>query len=404
MSEYDKIQQVLHRVNPTPTGISSTNKNDRILLSGDSTLQQKLIQLFVQNKRWGKIILTRYSDNAFWHDLRNNSDYVIIQNTPGSKTYHPFAGHNENEIYKMLCALPSARNVSSGLKLLLKQFSKLLVLDENLIEALVANGCNISTFENRLDILIRRNLINEITSNLFQTRLESYISHYEELEVLLNDLMDFTENMIHSVGFRTAHSIALDITRGKNMIFVFDNDLRSASDYDKMLLSLLSSDVELSLKNSGQKYCFIIDDLSYQYVRPFEWVFSQPNVSFLMNLESVADYFKNPNYTQVVRSNFENYLVFGHNNQDMSVFWSNTFGTARTVEYSYSNSNMITTKYPLFPVARGLFGMQQYSEVSGFHYVDKNIHPDYEIKRLTNNELFYYVKSQNTISQHTLVI
>ena len=97
-------------------------------------------------------------------------------------------------------------------------------------------------------------------------------------------------------------------------------------------------------------------------------------------------------------------MIFRHANYDMSVFWSNSFGTARIVEYNYSNSTTVTTKYPLFPIANGLFGMQQHTEVSGFHYVDKNIHPDYEIRNLQNNELFYYVKSQNRISQHSLAL
>ena len=405
MSEYDKVMQVLHRSNPKGNhGCNTSAKTDKILISGDSTLQQQLIKLFVQNRPEGKIILTRESENAFWHSLRNHPDYVIIQNTSGSKTYHPFEGHSDNDIYKLLCSLSSTGEFSSGLKLLLKQFAKLLVLDENLIEAIVTNGCGIEVFERRLDNLYNRNLISDAERNSFQARFESYISYYQDLEVLLNDLLDFTENMLHTSGFRTAHSIAADISKGKNLIFVFDNDLRSASGYDKMLLSLLAGDIELSLKNSGRGYSFIIDDLSYQYVQPFEWIYSQPKVAVLMNLESVADYYTNVQYTQLVRSKFEVYMVFGHRNQDMSVFWSNSFGTARMVEYNYSNSNTVTTKYPLFPIANGLFGMQQYSEVSGYHYVDKNIHSDYEIRNLQNNELFYYVKSQNRISQYSLVL
>ena len=403
MSEFDKVRQVLHHTNPTTTGFNSVNMTDKVLISGDSTYQQQLILLFMQNRKNGKIVLTHESENAFWHNMRNHPDYVIIQNTPGSRTYHPFAGHTDIDIYRMLCALPCTSEVSDGLRLLLKQFAKLLVLDENLIEALVTDGCTIETFENRLNILSRRNLINETRRNAFQSRLESYISYFESLEVLLNDLLDFTENMLHTRGFRTAHSIATDISKGKNIVFVFDNDLRSASRYDKMLLSLLASDFELSLKNSNINYSFIIDDLSYQYVRPFEWIYSQPNVSYLMNLESVADYYTNPRYSQLVRSKFEIYMVFGHANHDMSVFWSDSFGTAKIVEYNYSNSNTVTTKYPLFPMANDLFRMQQYTEVSGFHYVDKNIHPDYEIRNLRNNELFYYVKSQNRIIQHSLV-
>lgn len=404
MSEFDKVQQVLHRSNPTTNTFGSTNSNDKILISGESTIQQQLIHLFVQNRSGGKIILTRDRENAFWHNLRNNPDYVIIQNKPGCKTYHPFAGHTDAEIYKMLCALPRTGGISSGLNLLLKQFAKLLVLDENLIEVLVSDGCSLNVFEDRLDLLMRRNLLNETTRNTFQNRLESYISYFEDLEVLLNDLLDFTGNMIHTTGFRTAHSIATDIRNRKNLIFVFDNDMRSVSGYDKMLLSLLSGDLEFSLKNSEINYSFVIDDLNYQYVRPFEWVHSQTKASVLMNLESIADYYTNPKYSQLVRSNFEIYMVFAHRNQNMSIFWSESFGRARIVEYNYSNSNTVTTKYPLFPVANGLFGTQQYTEVSGFHYVDKNIHPDYEIRNLNNNELFYFVKSQNRISQHSLVL
>ena len=404
MSEYDKVQRMLHRSDTITSGFTSKSAKDKILISGDSTIQQQLIRLLVKNKKGGKIILTKESLNAFWHELRNDPDYVIIQNIPGSKTYHPFTGHSDSEIYKMLCALPGTREISSGLKLLLKQFSKLLVLDENLIEAIVAQGCSISVFENRLDMLMQRGLINEITRNSWQARLESYVSYYGDLEVLLNDVLEFTENMIHTNGFRTAHSLEQDITSGRNLIFVFDNDLHSASGYDKMLLTLLAGDLEFSLKNSEKRYWFIVNDLSYQYVRPFEWVYSQPNVSLLMNLESVADYCLNPRYTQLIRSKFENYMIFEHRNQDMSVFWSNFFGTARIVEYNYSNSNTVTTKYPLFPIANGLFGTQQYSEVLGFHYVDKNIHPEYELRNLRNDEIFYYVKSQNRVSKHTLVI
>lgn len=404
MSEFDKVKQVLHRSNPTINGFSSDNTADKILLSGDSTFQQQLIRLFLQNRRNGKIILTRNSDNAFWKQLSNHPDYIIIQNKPGSKTYHPFAGHDSDEIFKMLCALPNNTRISSGLKLLLNQFAKLLVLDANLIESLVENGCTMEIFESRLNNLARRNLISEATCRSMQSRLESYIAYFEDLEALLTDLINFTGNMLHSTGFRTVHSIIADIQKGKNLVFVFDNDLNSASGYDKMLLSLLSSDIEFSLMNTNLRFGFIIDDLKYQYVRPFEWIYSQSNVSYLLNLESEADYHTNSKYTQLVRSKFENYLIFRHANQDMSVFWSNSFGTARIVEYNYSSSTTVTTKYPLFPVANGLFGMQQYTEVSGFHYVDKNIHPDYEIRKLRNNELFYYVKSQNRISQHSLAL
>ena len=286
--------------------------------------------------------------------------------------------------------------------LLLKYFARLLVMDENLIDAIAREGCDLFVFEEHINGLCQRNVLTEREGQRLLNHFESLTQSFVDLEVMLDDLLQLTRKGAASLGFRVSYSIKSCIEQNRNMIFVFDGSLRSSDGFDRMLLSLLSADAELSLKNTRKRYCFMVDDLKYQYLSPFEWIFSEPDVTLMVNLNESADYTANRLYAQLIRSKFEDYLIFTHKNSDMCSFWSDSLGSARTVEYNYSNSNTTTTRYPLLPVANGLFGMQQHSEVTGYHYVDKNIHQDYEIRDLRNNELFYYIRSKNRISRHTL--
>ena len=405
MSEFSKALNILHRSDQAENNYQAQqNLTDKVLMSGESGIQRQLLQMYIQRKKLGKIILIRKRDDAFMRTLSSIPNTVIIQNAAGTKTYHPFAGHSENEIYQMLCALPFPGNMGSGLRRLLSYFSKLLVIDENLIEAIVNEGCDLDVLEARVDELCRRNVITENEGRRLLQRMESFTRDFVDLEALLIDLMELTRKGSASFGFRASYSIRSCIEQNKNLVFVFDNNLRAADGYDRMLLSLVSSDIELSLKNTQKEYCFVVDDLKHQYLQPFEWVFSQPNVSCLINLNETADYCTNKSYSQLVKSGFEDYLIFTHKNHDMCVFWSDSFGSARTVEYNYSASNTAVTRYPLLPIANGLFGMQQHSETTGYHFVDKNMHQDYEIRDLRNNELFYFVRSQNRISRHSLTV
>lgn len=403
MSEYSKVLRIINTSNNVNNRTENrSNSSDRILMSGESILQGKLLQMYIRRKNCGKIILVQEHDEAVIRELNRIPNTVVIHNSAETKAYHPFAGHSEDEIYKMMCALSVSEPMSNGLKRLLRYFSRLLVLDENLIEVIVREGCDIDVLESRVDILCQRCKITESEGRHLLDHIESFAQYFVSIEVLLDNLLEFTRKKSTPMGFNTSYSIRSCIEQHKNMVFVFDNDLNAADGYDRLLLTLLSADINLSLKNTQEEYCFVINDLKYQYLRPFEWILSQPKASLFINLYRAADYYKNNIYSQLIRSRFEDYLIFTHKNQDMCVFWSNSLGSARTVEYNYSNSDTTITRYPLLPVANGLFGMQQHSEVLGYHYVDKNIHQDYEIRDLRNTELFYFVRSQNRISRHSL--
>ena len=106
MSEFDKIQNILHRTNPSVNAainpVSSHSRITKCLLSGTSRWQQVLVESFATNQNVGKIILTKESANSVYHSLANRSDTIIIRNSPSSKSYHPFSGHNDIEIAQML--------------------------------------------------------------------------------------------------------------------------------------------------------------------------------------------------------------------------------------------------------------------------------------------------------------
>ena len=170
------------------------------------------------------------------------------------------------------------------------------------------------------------------------------------------------------------------------------------------LSSWLLQAAKQTLKNSSINYTLVIDDLPYTYVKAFEWVFSQNLPSIIINLASAADYHINARYTHLIRSKIDYYLVFNHQNQDMCRFWSDSFGTSRIIEYNYSSSNTVTTKYPLFEFANNLLGSQQQTNVSSYHYVDKNLYPDYEIRNLLPNEFFFYERQTNRLTKRILSV
>lgn len=408
MSEFDKIQNILHRTNPSVnTAINSVSAYSRItkcLLSGTSRWQQVLVESFVANQNIGKIILTKESANSVYHSLVNRTDTIVIRNSPSSKAYHPFSGHNDVEIAQMLKKLSNQGTRDADLNNLIRHFSKLFTLDSNLIEAISNNieGLTLELIEERLEILVRRNIVSEREAEQRMGVFRSYVSSFSTLEDMLADLIEFSRVSNLSLGFRTSYSVNTALANRKNLVFVFDGDLNSASGYDKTLLTLLSSDIELSQSIKTIPFALIIDDVSYLYIKPFQALLDRGNVFVVLNLETETDYSVNKVYGQLITTKFERYMIFRHTNDTARNYWSNFFGGARVIEYNYSNSNTAITKYPMFSTLTGLFGTEQHSDVVGFHYVDRNIFQEYDIRNLHEKEYLLFEKNSNQISQQTL--
>lgn len=402
MSEFDKARHVLHRTSvPVFSRAEKIDTASRLLMSGDSPVQPVLLRQYVQTQPMGKVILSHDDRDAFWRELCTDPRVVIIRNSSDTRTYHPFAGHSARQIQQMLCALPEAQNANADLKLLIRTFAQILELDESLLEYVAENGCTPDLLEERLDILLERRRLPEARYNMILRQVHSYTNAYPELEVLLTGLPDFLTHSVRS-GLRAGHSLRSVIESGRSIVFVFDNDYNSASDFDRTLLSLVASDMDLTLKNRTADFSLVIDDLPYLYIQPFLWAFHRPNGACVLNLCSIADYPLNHRYAQLIRTCFDLYMVFAHNSQDMCQFWSDTFGPARIAEYSYGNTSTNTTRYPMLSPVNQLFGLQQDAETVNYQYVDKNLYPSYTFRNLGPKEYFLYERKFNRISQRLL--
>lgn len=403
MSEFDKARNLLDRRNIVMRNSLEKNNVEKILFSGESPMQKKFITSYISSRRSSKIILDKSGSTNMWKSYVNDPNTVVIRNSNDSKAYNPFWGHSDVEIYQMLLKLASSEKLTSGFKILLKLFSELLKYDINLIDAVSRSdaGCTLELFERRLDLLVRKNIISEREANARFERLRSYVSSFQDLESLILDLTLFTGNIVSAQGFRTTYSLTTILNQHKNVVFVFDGDLNSASGFDKMLLTLLSGDLEF-VESTYHSFDLIINDLSYQYIKPFEWALESEKIPCLVNFESETNYATIQMFGQLVRSNMSKYAIFRHSNSQACKFWSDALGTSPMVEYSYNMSDSNTTKYPLFSPVNNLFGTQQHSESVGYRYVDKNIYQDYDIRNLGPNEFFYYDKGLNQVSQQSI--
>ena len=400
MSEFDKTQRILNTIRiHQPETAQVSDDRERILISGESRYQPMLVKAYLQNKRCGRIVLTGNADA--YRDLPNTT---IICNRPGSRNYYPFHGHTQLEIEDMLRSLiPLVRNPTDGLDGLLKYFSRMMMLDPNLIDAIVRNDCCITTdlFEERLDLMVQRGRISERDGeNLFR-KLRSCTTDYTALQKMLNALTRMSANASTGIGLHVTRSLKGILEAGGCVVFEFDGNIDAQDFYDRTILSLLPTDLQLLCTNNQHSFAIVFDNLPWIYFRPFRWILGK-KVSCLVHLMEFVEYANPGEASDCFGNQFARYLIFKHSSDETCTYWSNFLGKGRLIEYTYSGGNTITTRYPLSQALNFLYGSEQHNEGMSYHYVDRNIYQSYDIKNQQDFVFMCFDKRTNNVFQNTL--
>ncbi len=396
MSEFSKAIDFVQKQNSN-TRIENHlyEMGQRYVFSGDSVYKNSIItRCFYKMNNVGKIILTQNSENSIWKSNRNG---VVIRNNMYSDIYNPFKGYKNDKIFQMMHKLPGFDSLSPVACNLLRRLCFIIELDNSFFSSFSGYSSLEEIINDRVSYLHNNGKIDNNMYERIIDAVDSRFSDLDELESFFYNISHIINRVSRNSGFRVSHSLAEDIARNKEIYFVFDNNLSSSDAFDSVLIALLSCDIEQSL--IGKEFCFVIDDLPYSYVEPFEWIFSYSNVISILNLCKNANYYSEDKYSRLIRSQFDYYMIFVHKDSKMCQFWSDAFGTGRFIEYNFNNTNSYTDRLPIPRSLNEMLGNKQISEATGYHYVDKNIHPDYEIRNLNAKTFFLYDKKNNTITK-----
>ncbi len=391
MSEYDKVMSALNSRAAAGAAKTAGSACRKYLLSGDSEYQTQIITSSALRYPASSVILVCQNRSFPYREAFRRSDRCVFLGEGCDTAYRPFAGHSAKTIRKMLAL--SAENPSAGLKLLLGVIAELLAVDPLLLEKLADSFVSADLFDQLLGRYVQTRKITADAKDRYLQRLRSCSSCFGDFEALISDLPECIRS--GSPGrFQTVNSLRSYIADRRILVFCFRGDMRQRS--DASLLQILSLDLQARLEELNEPLNLIIDDFPYPYLRHFALLFDDPRISAILNLCTSADYVHHPAYAQFVKSKFNAYGIFSHNNTDFCNFWSNAIGMAEVAENTYGDTSARGMNIP-----RGVFYgsviHREHSSSVNVHYVDKNVVKPYVIGNLKPSEYFYYEKGNRSV-------